>query len=259
MNFTLGSDPELFVTKKINGKLEFFPAIELIQGDKWCPVPIDDEGRSVLVDNVMVEFNTLPVLNVESFVSEHVDFLDYIKTDMQSKKCDISDVAYAEFKPKYLDSEIARTFGCIPDFTAYTRQENPSPDANGNFRSAAGHIHVGYDGHNEDDSIELIKLLDYTIGVQSVLDDKDVNRRKMYGKAGAYRMKDFGFEYRTLSNYWIFDEKYMRSVYAGVEKAFELFNLGIKLPTELEADVITCINTYNKSLANKIINTNLKK
>jgi len=50
----------------------------------------------------------------------------------------------------------------------------------------------------------LIKLLDIILGITSVLMDNRTNkeRRKMYGKAGDYRLKSYGIEYRVLSNHF---------------------------------------------------------
>ena len=258
MKFTLGSDPEVFLKKVINGREEYFPAIGIIEGDKYNPQPVGDNGRNVLVDNVMLEFNTVPALNKSEFVQEHLDFLNYITKDMENEECTISNECFVEFKPHFLDSEIAQTFGCEPDFNAYTLKSNIPPRGDVNTRSAAGHIHVGYDNPNKEDSIALIKLLDLTLGVPSVIDDPDRNRRKMYGKAGCYRLKSFGFEYRTLSNYWIFNEKNLKKIYEGVEKAFELHKKGLSLTREDENLVINTINNYDVKSAKLLINKYLK-
>ena len=47
----------------------------------------------------------------------------------------------------------------------------------------------------------MIKLLDVFLGVPSVIIDPDKERRKLYGRAGAFRLTKYGFEYRTLSSY----------------------------------------------------------
>lgn len=255
--FSLGSDPEIFIKKDVFGQIEYFPAVEVIEGDKDNPQQIDDEGRAILVDNVMVEFNTLPTHNIHDFIEEHERFMQYLIKELGDKECLISKSAYVEFKPDFLQSEIAQQFGCEPDTNAYTEQENKAPNPNTNFRSAAGHIHIGYKGHSVESTLNLIKLLDLTIGLQSVIDDKDRNRRKMYGKAGAFRFKEFGFEYRVLSNYWIFDKDYMSKIYRGIEKAFLLHANGFKLTPSIEKKVIRSINTYNVNMANKIINEEL--
>ena len=47
----------------------------------------------------------------------------------------------------------------------------------------------------------MIKLLDIFLGIPSVIIDPDRERRKLYGRAGAFRLTKYGFEYRTLSSY----------------------------------------------------------
>ena len=47
----------------------------------------------------------------------------------------------------------------------------------------------------------MIKLLDVFLGIPSVIIDPDKERRKLYGRAGAFRLTKYGFEYRTLSSY----------------------------------------------------------
>jgi hypothetical protein len=260
INFTIGSDPEVFLKKRIDGIEEYFPAISVIEGDKYNPTPIDSEGRAILVDNVMLEFNTLPTTNISDFVEEHTKFMNYLRDEMYKEECKISKRSYVEFHPRFLDNDSAQTFGCEPDYSAYTLLENNSPNPNTNFRSAAGHIHIGYNNHDNYSNIKLIKLLDFTIGLQSVLDDSDRHRRRMYGKAGAHRIKpEFGFEYRVLSNYWIFDTMHMKRVYNGIEKAFYLFDIDFKLSKSIEEATIKAINTYDVELANKIINEQLNK
>lgn len=256
--FTIGSDPEVFLKKVIDGVEVYFPAITVVSGDKYEPTQIDDEGRNILVDNVMLEFNTLPTNNIDGFMNEHINFLNYLKKEMDTKGCKISSSAYAEFHPRFLESESAKLFGCEPDYNAYTKTVNVAPEATVNFRSAAGHIHVGYDNPEMGKSLELIKLLDLVLGVPSVVYDKDRDRRKMYGKAGAFRFKDFGFEYRVLSNYWIFNNRCLRRIYEGVNKAFSLYENKYKMSPKLEKDVISTINNYDITIAKKIINDELK-
>lgn len=48
--------------------------------------------------------------------------------------------------------------------------------------------------------------MDLYLGVPSVLIDPDTRRRSLYGKAGCFRLTDYGVEYRVLSGYFIKDE-----------------------------------------------------
>ncbi|OYV41139.1 MAG: hypothetical protein B7Z80_02685 [Rhodospirillales bacterium 20-64-7] len=66
--------------------------------------------------------------------------------------------------------------------------------------------------------------MDYFLGIHSLLWDKDGTRRKLYGKAGAFRPKPYGMEYRVLSNRWLDSPDLTRWVYntvqAGMADAF---------------------------------------
>jgi len=106
-------------------------------------------------------------------------------------------------------------------------EENPIGDETSQMRTAAGHIHVGFNTVEVDDIYNtdhmdmcatLAKQLDYTLGLASVgLDSTE--RRKMYGKAGAFRPKPYGMEYRVLSNFWIQQECHIRLVYQNTKAA----------------------------------------
>jgi hypothetical protein len=85
--------------------------------------------------------------------------------------------------------------------------------------------------------------------------DNGILRKKLYGKAGAFRPKSYGVEYRTLSNFWIFEEKYIDWVYSAVESSLQC---GIDLD-EYKDSIISCINKNDKVLAKKLVNQfNLK-
>jgi hypothetical protein len=72
----------------------------------------------------------------------------------------------------------------------------------------------GFTNKGEPDSIPyvhycaaIVRELDYYLGLPSLKWDTDGRRRKLYGKAGAFRPKPYGLEYRVLSNKWLSDEK----------------------------------------------------
>ncbi len=51
--------------------------------------------------------------------------------------------------------------------------------------------------------------MDLFIGITSLFLDDDNLRRSMYGKAGCFRNKSFGVEYRVVRNFWITTENYI--------------------------------------------------
>ena len=102
---------------------------------------------------------------------------------------------------------------------------NPKPKAaNPGLRTAGGHIHIGFSELRPVDS-ESQKVLgvmcDYFLGLPALLLDSDDMRKELYGKAGACRFKEYGIEYRVLSNFWITQEKNRLWAWEQAHKAFD--------------------------------------
>ena len=101
-----------------------------------------------------------------------------------------------------------RRFGCQPTKTPYKKVKVPIGTRT-RFRSCGGHIHLGEHklaSLKEADQHKLVQLLDIICGNTCVLIDRDpanIRRRKTYGRAGEYRMKSYGIEYRVPSNFWL--------------------------------------------------------
>ena len=231
--FTIGCDPEFFL-KQGN---KFISAIGHIGGSKDHPRPFGENGFAVLEDNVAVEFNIPPAHN-------HKEFINHIQTVMNKLQQELPNYEFANesavvFDTDQLQHPAALEFGCDPDYNAWTLTENERPQApNQNLRSAGGHIHVGTDL----DPIQVIRSMGLHLGVPSIKLDSGTLRRQLYGKAGAFRMKDYGVEYRTLSNFWIFSPKLMEWVYNQTEKALNFVKAGNEI-TETHGKLIQdCIN-----------------
>lgn len=223
-NVTFGADPELFL-KHPNG--HFVSAIDRIGGTKVEPRVIPELKGAVQEDNVAVEFNIAPVTNRKDFVKSIQDMLGYLSDYAKQQELTLALDAAAIFPDSELADPRSWVFGCDPDYNAWLKCENSMPEREEqyiNLRSAGGHLHIGYENPQDDVSIELIKLFDIFIGCPSVLVDKDVLRRKMYGKAGAHRLKPYGVEYRTLSNYWLQNQYHMEFVINQAQKAIDYYN-----------------------------------
>lgn len=249
-NVTLGADPELFLYD--SEKKEIVSAEGLIGGTKEEPLPITDKGHSIQEDNVMAEFNIPPVTDAESFARELILVVKHID-NMLPENLSTLVASSAYLDPKYLKTDQAMTFGCEPDYCAWTFEMNESPEEDSELRTCGGHIHVGYDNPNSDDSIDIIRALDLFLGVPSVIMDNDRDRRKMYGRAGAFRGKDYGVEYRTLSNFWLGSKELMKWAFNATIAAIDWINAGNKIDKELGETISDCINTSNTSLALKLI------
>lgn len=221
MNFTLGADPEIFVQE--HGL--FKSAHGLVPGTKEEPFRV--EKGAVQVDGMALEFNIDPAENYEEFQ----DNLDHVQQQLKNMIGDIDflEEASVTFPEVFLDivPEENLELGCDPDFDAWTMQTNTSPDPTQLMRTVGGHVHAGGFGTGQiDDQAlatggRLARIMDETLGVYSILWDHDDRRREMYGKAGAFRPKSYGMEYRSLSNAWIFKPYLVKFVFDSTIEAIE--------------------------------------
>jgi hypothetical protein len=123
------------------------------------------------------------------------------------------------------------------------------PDANEVFRTGAGHIHIGWTDDQPctndhfNDCKRLARQLDYYLGLPSMFWDNDTKRRLLYGKAGAFRPKHYGMEYRVLSNLWLNSEKLQRFIFKNSVKAFNDLQSGKDLFSEHGLFAAEAINT----------------
>jgi len=229
LNILVGADPECFVRKV--GKKQFQSAHGLIQGDKKNPQKV--ERGAVQVDGMALEFNIDPAKNEREFV-ENITGVMKIMAGMVPDY-ELVPVPVAKFTEAVMKKQPkeALELGCEPDFCAWKDgQANPRPNGDVNFRTGAGHVHIGWTngvdindpGHMEA-CIMATKQLDFYLGLGSLVYDTDTKRRTMYGAAGAFRPKPYGVEYRVLSNAWLQSEELMAWVYRTTTKAIsDLFN-----------------------------------
>ena len=242
VKFTIGCDPEIFL---VDQQQKYKSVIGLLGANKWHPKPLTTVGHAVLEDNVAVEFNIPPCATSDDFLREIRFTMGKIK-ELLPADLEYSTASAVSFPESELNCEQAWVFGCDPDYDAWKMEENPKPCADDrNLRSCGGHIHVGSDlavAH----PVEVVRAMDLFLGVGSVNLDSGVLRRKLYGKAGAFRIKDYGVEYRTLSNFWIFSDELVKWAYEGTKKALEFVHSGRDIPAN-HADMIQdCINNNNK-------------
>lgn len=254
-NVTIGADPELFIVNEKTGKV--VSSVGLIPGEKGNPWVGDDmpTGFGLETDNILAEFNIPPVRDRESFINNIEYMKEYISKFVKEKDPDLGILCKASMTvdKSELKSKQAKEFGCDPDYNVYTEDVNPKPKnaSRTNLRSAGFHIHVGYDNHNIDDSLALIKYLDAYLGVPSLLLDKDTKRRSLYGKAGCFRLTPYGVEYRTLSSAMMEDSITLNFVWKQLQKAIDAYNSGVAIPHP--SYVRKAIDESDVNLANVLI------
>jgi hypothetical protein len=245
----LGSDPEIFLQGRKDG--QFKSIIGKIKADKWNPRQIEGmpQGFTLQEDNVALEFGVPPAASRDEFVRNIRGVLLAGLKHLPGEK--FSKLSCTIFPKEEMEHPSAHVFGCEPDFNAWTKQENGKPQPPHPFmRSAGGHVHI----ETKLNRYNVIRACDLFLGVPSVLMDNGTERRALYGKAGAFRPKSYGAEYRTLSNFWIFKPKLIEWVWDNAERAVNLaakFEEAKKLIEDKDG-IQQCINTGDKALAEQL-------
>jgi hypothetical protein len=112
---------------------------------------------------------------------------------------------------------------------------------------------VGYEFASPEEVLSFIQHMDLFLGVPSVMMDKGELRKQLYGKAGAFRLKPYGCEYRSLSNFWVFSEEHTRWVWDSTALALDAWqNKKIDIASESKT-ILGAINKNNKEAASTLI------
>lgn len=262
VRFLLGADPEVFVRK--NGKP--ISAYGLIEGTKDSPKKTSN--GAVQVDGMALEFNIDPV-PYRDFDAFNLNITKTVR-DLKEAAGDVSLLIepVQVFGKEFMDEqpEKAKELGCDPDFNAYTGEENPRPDGDRDFRTGAGHVHIGWGADIPVENPEhfeicagFVKACDATVGLYMTYIDRDPRRRELYGKAGAFRVKPYGVEYRTPSNVWIKNKARRKMMHAMLGVAIDLHSQGLTIEKMTggladEDRIRKCIDDGNTKLAEAILN-----
>lgn len=243
-NVVRGADPELFLRDENN-----FPitSIGKIGGSKTAPKQLGG-GFALQEDNVAVEFNIPPAPNKAAFVASIGYVLEYLRQELTPRNLFLDISPTMEFTKEQLLHPKAKEMGCEPDYNAWSQEENPRPIAPPNLRSSGGHLHIGFDDVDMLKQLRVIKVHDLFCGCLSIKHDDDMKRRSIYGKAGAYRPKSYGVEYRTMSNFWIKSRELTALIYDQSVKAINFLNGGQTIEEEDFQKIQDCINNSDHNL-----------
>lgn len=130
------------------------------------------------------------------------------------------------------------------------------------WRFAGGHIHIGCGAGKTAPTIRaMVRGLDGILGVAGVSLARNFDnpeRRRMYGRAGEFRLPKHGLEYRVLSNFWITSPPIYHLVMELARFAYRLGESGAFpiLYEGTEAEIRDCINGCDVRLAEKLIDRN---
>lgn len=252
-NVLIGADIELFLQEKNSG--EIVSAEGFIKGTKHLPFNFDSANKyfSTSLDNVLGEFTIPPVTDRERFIEYIKKSVSYINSVIPETLCTVARPS-ASLDSKYLQTENAQTFGCDPDNCVWTKSINEKPSSdNKNLRSAGGHIHVGYDNPSIKVSEAIVKAMDLFLAVPSVLQEPDNERKQLYGKAGCFRFKDYGVEYRTISNYYVDNDGLMKWAFDSSMMAVDFVNSRKRIGKVLGEKIQRAINNVDKKMAESLV------
>jgi len=202
---TFGCDPEFFFSKDGN----------VVSSDTALPKDGLVGHRScIVIDGVQAELNPPASFCRQILGSNIASSFRLLENHIKKQKLEIDFKQTIELTDKDMRnlSEKAKKFGCAPSKNTYNKRSRitVNPEIY-KYRSAGGHIHIGHNGSLPviaalRTPTHIVQMLDLIVGNTCVLIDRDPSnrqRRKVYGKAGEYRLPQYGIEYRTLSNFWL--------------------------------------------------------
>jgi len=218
VDIIFGCDPEFFFSRE--GKILGAEKVVPKEGfSSFGGYGTDGKPSKIIIDGVQAELNPSPShcrANLANEISRCFRQLhDEIKND-KTLVVDFSPLVKVSKEEMDSLSEASKRFGCAPSNNFYdttakksTIKVNPKIYR---YRSAGGHIHLGVNQNDPKassvlrDPKRITPLLDILVGNTCVLIDRDegnIERRKVYGRAGETRSPAHGIEYRTLSNFWL--------------------------------------------------------
>ena len=240
----LGSDPEVILTKDGIPHSSESVISEVITFEK---------GFKIHRDNILLEFNIPPAYTQEQWVSYNSIMIDRIKTLIRPKRLvELSTKIDAIFE-KGIDTEFALQIGCSEDYSIYPHYKPPQKFYSG-YRCAGGHVHLGFDSPvSEEYKIKLLSRLDLYLSIPALFKESNNSRRKMYGEAGTYRQSNdkTRLEYRTPSNWWLFDTLDMKWMYDRIHYVVENLD-SLKYNVEDSFVIQTTINTRDLGFADQL-------
>lgn len=231
----LGCDPEFFF--RMGGKIIEAEKILPEEGLSYTKLHESSEfglssvvsspnGGKVTIDGVQAEINPRAHKSVAGLASEMGSCIKHLSQNAEigGYALDFSQIVHLDDSDLSKLSEKSVKFGC-----SASKNINIVGDSiitvdpkKYNYRSAGGHVHIGsleqfdavYEALRQPERV--VRLLDILLGNTCVMIDRsegNIERRKVYGKAGEFRTPPHGLEYRTLSNFWMRNYQLMSFVF----------------------------------------------
>jgi hypothetical protein len=262
----IGTDFEAFITDQEN---------RVVPADNIFPSEEDSiklgNGNEVFYDGMQAEVKVGPS-HCRGYVCDNlVQVFRRLNKDAEDKNLKLLLEPAVEINQQVMEAAVdpkSRMFGCEPHLAVELGglPEIIDVDAARHMRRyAGGHIHLGvinpdscfHSDLNEtllsaEGRLRTVKMLDIIVGNTLVMIERDQDRmrRELYGKAGTYREKPYGLEYRTPGNLWGRHPGLANLVMSLCRDAVNIVRCNLDAEFELPRDmVVEAINTVNKDLA----------
>lgn len=229
LSIKVGADPEGFL---MVGN-DWVSADGLFPGDKKTPFKVD--RGAIQVDGMAVEFNIDAASDEDEFERNMSTVITQLneyakKVDRNAK---IVWTPFVEFNEDVWNasSQNSKILGCDPDWN-YDGEvnQNPSDRLEGaRFRTAAGHVHIGWTANRE---IDTAHFADCHMIAKHFHDNRpqffvpttheEERRLQYYGMNASFRPKSYGVELRSPSNMWVGSEKNRRQMYRVVREQMKM-------------------------------------
>lgn len=262
--FSIGSDPEIFVTDEND---IIIPAFDFLASKESKKTRSPDRiygNLPVYWDGFQAEFET----SAQGCLGWHTDSVQLgLEGVLQHalkyhKKAKLTNKTTIDIPQDVMDkaSPEHTEFGCMPSLNIYGLEGMKVSGREVPFRSAGGHIHFGVGKIADARISKMVKALDAILGVACVsmfASFDDPRRRTMYGLAGEYRLPPHGLEYRTLSNAWLCHPLIMNLVFDFARKVLVFGDKGLMhLWNSSEEETIRIIQEHDVEAARQVLKNN---
>lgn len=192
----LGYDAEFF----LRGGRGYIPAERVLRGTKGHAAVL---GPGVVghPDNIMAEIASAGPFHHENLMERITHDFDVLRKHVAPVEVQIT--AGITVTEEFLAAaELAKEIGCDVDFQNGAPRDPITTESIGTSRYAGGHLH--FDTSRDIPPDYCASVCDIMLAVPLIaMGERQGGRRGTYGLPGLYRPKEYGLEYRTLSNYWV--------------------------------------------------------
>lgn len=214
--YKVGHDCEFFVIDRNTGGI--VPVCGKLGGTKKRPLPVEGSrvGTTYQEDGVACEIGMTPT-SVHDFLSAASESFYDMNNVLNNKGLQVAGGVANNFDIEQLRLHPqALIIGCSPDFDAHERgmkRTGINIEAMGTCRFTGGHLHFSCPLKDRErltndtpiwavvqmmDALALMFSSRYSFEYQG-------DRYQFYGLPGLYRPKPYGLEYRTPTNYWLWE------------------------------------------------------